>query len=155
MLRTHLPQLDDYVAAVVGRVRELSKAPAGLVHGDLVPGNILMVDDVPAALLVFGFRSTVGDPAFDAAVAASVFDMYGPDAEQAEAAVDRAVEARRGRERERVICFCYRAAYAVLTANCFSDAGSDGHFEWCLRILRRPEVRDVLGMPEIEVRSSE
>lgn len=142
VLLAHVPRLDDYVSATRRGLRSLPSVPPALVHGDLVPGNILVVGDVPSALLDFGFLSTIGDPAFDAAVAASVFDMYGPEAERSEAAVDEAVAERFGYGRERIIC--YRAAYALVTANCFSASGSDGHFDWCVRMLHREEVRDVL-----------
>ena len=117
------------------------------MHGDLVPGNILVAGEVASGLLDFGFLSTIGDPAFDAAGAASVFDMYGPDAERSEAAVDRAVAAHFAYDRERIVT--YRAAYALVTANCFSPSGSDGHFDWCIRMLRRDEVRDVLGLTSV------
>lgn len=35
----------------------------------------------PVAVLDFGFCTTAGDPAFEAAVTAAVWDMYGPDAD--------------------------------------------------------------------------
>ena len=85
-------------------------------------------------MLDFGFLTTVGDPAFDAAVAASIFDMYGPDARATEARLD----ARLDVDPERAAV--YRAAYAIVTATCFSSTGEDGHFAWCVAMLRRADV---------------
>ena len=38
----------------------------------------------------------------------------------------------------------HRAAYAIVTATCFSASGSDGHFAWCVAMLARPDVRRCL-----------
>ena len=85
-------------------------------------------------MIDFGFLTTVGDPAFDAAVTASIFDMYGPSARSAEALLD----ARLGVDPRRAAV--YRAAYAIVTATCFSPTGEDGHFAWCVAMLARDEV---------------
>ena len=73
-----VPDLPDVVAAVTARLRALPVAPPALLHGDLIAANVL-VDERrrPVAVLDFGFLTTVGDPAFDAAVTSSIFDMYG------------------------------------------------------------------------------
>lgn len=59
--------------------------------------------------------------------------MYGVNATVAEAAIDEATTARFGYEPQHLMV--YRAAYALITSNCFSPSGSDGHFEWCIRVL--------------------
>ncbi|QNN54277.1 phosphotransferase [Nocardioides mesophilus] len=143
-LAARLPDLDAVAAAVVARLRDLPPAPPRLVHGDLIPANVLVDQDSrPVAVLDFGFLTTVGDPAFDAAVAASVFDMYGPRARDTEALLDAAVADRFGYPAERLAA--YRAGYALATSTCYSASGSDGHFAWCLRMLERPDVRAALG----------
>jgi len=144
-LSARLPRLDVVTEAVVRRLHDLHPGRACLVHGDLIPANIL-VDDAtrPVAVLDFGFMTTIGDPAFDAAVAASIFDMYGPRAAETETILDEAVADRFGYEPGRVAA--YRAAYALVTSNCFSASGSDGHFEWCMRILECPEVHEALEL---------
>ncbi len=91
-------------------------------------------------MIDFGFLTTVGDPAFDAAVTASIFDMYGPDARDAEARLD----ARIGVDPRRAAI--HRAAYAVVTATCFSPTGEDGHFDWCVAMLGRDDVLAVLPL---------
>jgi len=142
-LAARLADLDALVAAVIDHLGRLSPVPPALVHGDLVPQNILAANGHPTAVLDFGFLSTIGDPSFDAAITASISDMYGPAAAHSEARLDEAVIARFGYEPARLAT--YRAAYALATANCFSASGSDGHFEWCMRVLERPSVREALG----------
>ncbi|MEJ7690534.1 MAG: phosphotransferase [Nocardioidaceae bacterium] len=132
------------MSAVIGHLGRLSRVPPALVHGDLVPQNILTANGRPTAVLDFGFLSTIGDPAFDAAITASISDMYGPAAARSEALLDEAVIDRFGYDPARLAI--YRAAYALITANCFSASGNDGHFEWCVRVLERPSVRAALSI---------
>ena len=140
MLAGAVPDLAAVVAAVTGLLRALPASPLRLLHGDLVPGNVLVQDGKAAAVLDFGFLSTLGDPAFDAAVTSSIYDMYGPDAARSEARLERALGHDGARLR------LYRAAYALVTACCFSASGSDGHFAWCVRMLARPDVREAVGL---------
>jgi len=144
VLARAVPDLPDVVAAVTGRLRSGEEAAPALVHGDLIAANLL-VDDRrrPAAVLDFGFLTTLGDPAFDAAVTSSVFDMYGDGARRTEARLEQAFTQRRGHDPARL--GVYRAAYAVLTATCYSASGSDGHFAWCVAMLGRPDVRRCLS----------
>ena len=129
-LRAAVPGFDARLGRLPERVARLPDAQ-GVVHGDLVPANILVE---PLALLDFGFLSTVGDPAFDAAVAAGIWDMYGPGARETEASIDRAVVARFGYAPERLAL--YRAVYAVVTSNAYDAGGRDVHFAWCAELLR-------------------
>ncbi|MFC4786154.1 phosphotransferase family protein [Nocardioides sp. MAHUQ-72] len=144
-LQAQLPDVDRVTTVVVDRLRALDPEASSLVHGDLIPANILVDGHGrPCAVVDFGFLSTVGDPAFDAAVAASTYDMYGPRAAETEAVLDRAVRDRLGHAPERLAA--HRAAYALVTSCCFSVSGSDGHFAWCVRMLGRPDVRTALGL---------
>ena len=133
VLAAAVPDLS--VEAITSALRGLPPAPPALVHGDLIPGNVL-VDEAgrPSAVIDFGFLTTAGDPAFDAAVTASIFDMYGPAARATEARL----EARLGVDPHRA--GVHRAAYAVVTATCFSPTGEDGHFRWCVAMLGRDDV---------------
>lgn len=140
-----VPDLDAMVEAVVHCLTALGPRPEGLIHGDLVPANLLVGPAGQTAVLDFGFLTCVGDPAFDAAVAASVHDMYGRHAARTEAALELAIADRFGYVPE--ILDVYRAAYALVTSNCYSADGSDGHFAWCARMLNRPRVRDALRTP--------
>jgi aminoglycoside phosphotransferase (APT) family kinase protein len=138
VLAAAVPGLADLVAATAAALRGLPPARPGLVHGDLVAGNVLVDEDGrPAAVLDFGFLTTVGDPAFDAAVTASIVDMYSPAHAATESRLDRVLGAGHDPVRRGV----HRAAYAVVTATCFSPTGDDGHFAWCAAVLRRADVR--------------
>lgn len=132
--------LDALVAATASSLRSLpSTGPHRLVHGDLIPGNVLVNStNTVVGVLDFGFFTTLGDPAFDAALTASIFDMYGPRARASESLLDEAFRDVFGHDVARLDA--YRAAYALSTANAFSPEGTDGHFAWCVQMLRRPEV---------------
>jgi aminoglycoside phosphotransferase (APT) family kinase protein len=144
-LTARLPHVDDLVQAVVRALDDLDPSTRSLVHGDLIAANI-HVDEAgrPVAVLDFGFMTTIGDPAFDAAVTASLFDMYGPRAAGTEAVLDAAMADRFGHDAQRLAI--YRAAYALATSNCFSASGSDGHFDWCVRMVQRPAILDALPL---------
>ncbi len=80
---------------------------------------------------------------FDAALTASFTDMYSPDAVRNEARLQKAITRRL--PFDSVTYAVYRAAYALITSCSYSNDGSDGHFAWCVRLLRRPDIRDVIG----------
>lgn len=85
-----IPTIDKLAATLGARLSALDAGPDGLVHGDLIPANILVDDNGRVtAVLDFGFFSTVGAPAFDAAVAADIFDMYGPSKDASCAAMEK------------------------------------------------------------------
>src|SRR5262249_16370264 len=119
--------------------------PDTVIQGDLVPGNILVDERArPVAVLDFGFLSTAGDPRLDAAIAASVMNMYGPYAPAITGALTRQVAQDLGYPVD--VPLLYPATYAVATANAFTSDGSDGHFAWCIDQLRRSDIADALGM---------
>ncbi|MBE1489448.1 phosphotransferase family protein [Plantactinospora soyae] len=130
-------------AALVGRLREVDSGRRAVVHGDLIPGNILVdVAGRPSAVLDWGFLTTEGDPAFEAAVAAAIFDMYGPEARQVEQDLLDRITERMGYDR--VALLVYRAAYSLISANAFDPLGRDGHFAWCVAALNRADVTRAL-----------
>ncbi len=136
-------ELDKKAAALRGRLREVDSRRRSVIHGDLILGNILVDEDIaPIAVLDWGFFTTEGDPAFDAAVAASIFDMYGDAALDTELGLYAQLEERLGYTRESLLV--YRAAYSLITANAYDADGNDGHFAWCAAALNRPDVVDAL-----------
>lgn len=143
-LRAEVPDFDSTLAGLRRALSGPDRVRPALVHGDLIPGNVLMgAHHEPVAVLDFGFFSTVGDPAFDAAVAASVYDMYGPGARDAEARIDKELTSRFGHDPDWLAV--YRAAYAVITGNAYDPLGQDGHFRWCVDMLRRESVTEALS----------
>lgn len=136
VLAAAVPGLAATVELIARTLRALPATPVTAVHGDLVPPNI-HVDDtgLPVAVLDFGFFTTAGDPAFEAAVTAAVWDMYGPDAEHHTAELTSLFAAALGHD-QRTLAL-YQAAYALTTYDLFSTDGSDGHFQWCAALLNR------------------
>jgi aminoglycoside phosphotransferase (APT) family kinase protein len=125
---------------VSARLRELPEVGrTALIHGDLIPANVLVAGGRVSGVLDFGFFTTVGDPQFDAAITASVFDMYGPNARRSEDVLSAGFAGRFGHDPARF--GLYRAAYAIVTNAYFGRDGTDGHFLWCARMLRRRDVR--------------
>jgi hypothetical protein len=113
-------------------LRAVPPVPPRLVHGDLGPVHVLLDGSRPVGLLDFGYVSTVGDPAFDAAVAACLQDMFGPGAAAATAALDDLVVRRFGHDP--AVLVLYRAAYGLVTASCL--VGHPGlHLDWCLALV--------------------
>lgn len=113
-------------------LRSMTPGPARLIHGDLGPVHVLLEDGRPTGLLDFGYISTVGDPAFDAAVAAALQDMFGPGAAAATQALDALTVQRFGYAQEALVL--HRAAYGLITASCL--AGHPGrHLDWCLALV--------------------
>ena len=139
LLRGLVSNVDQLVAGVVASLRALPHAhSAALLHGDLIPANVMVRESRVAGVLDFGFLTTAGDPHFDAAITASVFDMYGPNARRSEDLLSEAFADRLGHDRDRY--GLYRAAYAVVTHGYFGGDGTDGHFLWCAEMLGRSEV---------------
>jgi hypothetical protein len=145
VIRAHLPDFDRRFAALRERLALLEPCADTVIHGDLFGANILVDErNRPLAVLDFGFLTTAGDPRLDAAITASVMNMYGPHA----LAITRDLTARFARElgyAEEVLLIC-QAAYAVATSNAFTADGSDGHFSWCLAQLRRADISEALGL---------
>jgi len=143
-LRKSVSHFDPKLQRILTLLMAQEPRPLGIVHGDLVPPNILVDQRLrPTAVLDFGFLSTVGDPAFDAAVAISTFDMYGPHAARIEHQLATAVQAEFGYRPQALAL--YKAAYAVATANAYDPNGRDGHFAWCVQMLERPDIVSLLS----------
>lgn len=137
VLAAHVPGLSAVVErVVVSLTAALPDSQVTAIHGDLVPPNI-HVDETssPTAVLDFGFFTTAGDPAFEAAVTAAVWDMYGPHAEHHATTLTGLFAGELGHPVETLEL--YQAVYALTTYDLFSSDGSDGHFAWCAALLRR------------------
>jgi aminoglycoside phosphotransferase (APT) family kinase protein len=143
IIRSQLRDFDLRYARLREKVAAMDTRPDVALHGDLVPSNMLVDQDLrPLAVLDFGFLTTAGDPRLDAAIAAAVADMYGPHALQITRALTAQMAADLSYPAETLLL--YQAAYAVATSNAFTADGSDGHFAWCIRQLTRADVTDML-----------
>ncbi len=136
--RTLDSALDGRLESVVGRVLDelvhLRPRRHGLVHGDLVPDNLLLLEGAPPGIIDFGFLTTYGDPDFDVAITPAIFDMYGPKAKLATEQLTCALTARFGTPATTIRA--YRHAYALITAGAYGTSLEDGHFAWCVDVLR-------------------
>ncbi|MEV5315685.1 MULTISPECIES: aminoglycoside phosphotransferase family protein [unclassified Streptomyces] len=145
VLEPAVEDLDKKLEALRVRLRDIDSGRRSVIHGDMILDNILVNEaGSPAAVLDWGFFTTEADPVFDAAVAASIFDMYGEAALDTELGLYAQLEERLGYRREALLV--YRAAYSLITANAYDAEGQDGHFAWCVAALNRPDVvRALLG----------
>jgi hypothetical protein len=146
VLRDRLPDFDRRFAALQEKLTVMTPVPDTVIHGDLLGGNILVGEDTAGALAVldFGFLTTAGDPRFDAAITASVMNMYGPHAPGITRELTAVFSAELGYPPD--VLRTYQAAYAVATSNAFTADGSDGHFAWAVRQLSRADVSAALGL---------
>ncbi|MEU2714265.1 aminoglycoside phosphotransferase family protein [Streptomyces sp. NPDC007205] len=138
-LAGQVPDFDSGVARTLSALRSLPDAPVTAIHGDLVPPNI-HTDGAggPVAVLDFGFCTTAGDPAFEAAVTAAVWDMYGPYAREHAAELTRLFAQELGYAPAALAV--YQAVYALTTYDLFGMDNTDGHFRWCTEQLRHNAV---------------
>ena len=86
-----------------------------------------------------------GDPQFDAAIAGSIFDMYGHAARAMDDEVTAAIVAAFDYRLDTLLA--YKAVYALITSNAYCRTGVDGHFNWCIDLLNRSDIRRALGIP--------
>ncbi|MFJ8950744.1 phosphotransferase family protein [Streptomyces sp. NPDC102381] len=134
-----VPGLDAGVVRVLDALHSLPDVPDTAIHGDLVPPNIHVdASGDPVAVLDFGFYTTAGDPAFEAAVTAAVWDMYGPHAAAHTEELTRLFADELGYALAALSV--YQAAYALTTYDLFGMGDDDGHFRWCAEQLLRNDV---------------
>ncbi|MFF2503129.1 aminoglycoside phosphotransferase family protein [Streptomyces sp. NPDC058067] len=138
-LAMHVADFEAGVERTLNALALLPDVPVTAIHGDLVPPNI-HVDAAgrPVAVLDFGFYTTAGDPAFEAAVTAAIWDMYGPYAQEHTAELTQLFAQELGYAPATLTV--YQAAYALTTYDLFGMGDNDGHFPWCAEQLRRNSV---------------
>lgn len=148
-LRRSVPDFDWIYKRTVRHLLESRVEEMQAVHGDLCPENILLdADGKVTAVLDWGFMSLFGDSTLDASFTCGIYNMYGPYHRQIDDMFLKACEARLVYSRERLLL--YRALYAIIQSNAFSEDGSDGHYGWCVENLLRDDLRSVLSKQHIE-----
>ena len=147
-LRCSVPDFDWLYDRTVKHLLEAEVEEMQAVHGDLCPENILLDEHGKVtAVLDWGMMSLFGDSMLDASFACGIYNMYGPHHRQIDAIFLTACGARLGYSRERLLLF--RALYAIIQSNAFSETGSDGHYAWCVETLLREDIRSVLARGRI------
>ncbi len=144
LLRRWVTDFDWVLDRTIQQVTRLPNTGRSAVHGDLCPPNILIgTDGSVSAVIDWGFLSHVGDTAFDATIACGSYNLYGQHFRQTDDSLVSICVDRHGFDRQRLLI--YRALYALLTSNAYSEDGRDGHFGWCVGNLNRDDVRAALS----------
>jgi Phosphotransferase enzyme family len=150
VLRARIKDFDRKLARVLRLLDKVPTGPDRIVHGDICPENVLVDEQFRVtALIDWSFFTTAGDHTFEAAVAAGIFDMYGPQARASDDVLTQSLIRDHGHSPARMLL--YRAAYSIATANAFGDDGEDGHFAWCASSLEREDLIETLfsGDPDL------
>lgn len=136
------PYLSRDVPQFAGKVQQLHtvldqpyRGDYRLIHGDFFPGNLLITDQYHiTALLDFGLLTMYGDYLFDIATGWVFFDMYDELKAQVRDRYLAMLLARLG-EHVRGKLYRYVLIYSILSANAYSSACTDGHYQWCVANL--------------------
>ncbi len=143
-LRKSVPNFDWLYQRMVYHLLRIQPDKPRVVHGDLCPENFLLDEsNHVSAVLDWGVLSLFGDSALDASIACGVYNMYGPHHRQLDDVFLAACEETLGYSRERLLV--YRALYAILTSNAYSEDAHDGHYTWCTETLLREDITDALA----------
>ena len=143
LLQADIPEIENIIRNIEVFLRTRNNVKLSLIHGDLCGCNIMVDDSMkPLSVFDFGFLSSVGDPAFDASISSAIFNMYGENASKIEMQVTNAFSEALGYEKK--LLLAYKAVYSIITSNAYSKEGTDGHYQWCVKMLKRKDVQDSL-----------
>ncbi|MEV5964634.1 phosphotransferase [Kribbella sp. NPDC051952] len=119
-LRRVVDDFDAKIAKLLVLLSAIKEPDDRLVHGDVTAGNILVDEELrPVTLLDFGMLTMPGDPAFDAAAAGSLNELWSPRVREVEAAFDEAMVSRLGYDAEQLAL--YRCIHSLLIGNAHDE----------------------------------
>ncbi len=148
-LRVSVPDFDWLYARTLEHLLALAIEKTYAIHGDLCTPNILLDDrGGVTAVLDWGMLSMFGDPAFDASITAGIFNMYGHHGRKIDDDLLSHFQREFGYSKERMLL--YRALYAIMSSNFYSLNGTDGHYDWCVAMLKREDILSVLSSTRID-----
>jgi hypothetical protein len=145
-LRAVIDDVDTRIERLLELLAEVEEPEPRLVHGDVTAGNILVDGDLrPVTLLDFGLLTMPGDPAFDAAAAGSLHDLWSPRIREVEAAFDTALASRLGYDPDRLLL--YRCVHSLLVSNAHDEDpyGRDSGVPLTGSLFTSAPVRALLG----------
>lgn len=144
LLQSDIPEIENIIQDIGIFLKTRNNINLSLIHGDLCGCNIMVdINLKPTSVFDFGFLSSIGDPAFDASISSAIFNMYGPHAKIIENEVTIAIASAFGYDIK--LLLAYKAVYAIITSNAYGLDKSDGHYQWCVRMLRREDIRHSLS----------
>lgn len=144
LLQSDIPDIENIIDDIGVFLKTRNNINLSLIHGDLCGCNIMVEANLtPTSVFDFGFLSSIGDPAFDASISSSIFNMYGPHANIIEKDVTVAIAKAFGYDIN--LLLAYKAVYAIITSNAYGKDRTDGHYQWCVRMLGREDVRHSLS----------
>jgi Phosphotransferase enzyme family len=144
-LRAVVDDVDTKIASLLRLLALTDEPTPRLVHGDVTAGNILVDEHLrPVALLDFGMLTMSGDPAYDAAAAGSLHQLWSPEIRDIEASVDAAASDQLGYDPE--LLMIYRCVHFLLISNAHdADPYSrDSAVPLAGQFLNTPEVTALL-----------
>lgn len=131
----------DWDAKRARITRQFSRPYAGteaLIHGDVFPGNLLMVDRRLTGVIDFGIMTMWGDPLWDIATCCAFFDMYDELGLDARERCFRAATHRLGN----VLPMLHRyiLVYSIVGADAYDPTCADAHYRWCVANLNNASL---------------
>ncbi len=136
LLCHNVVELEELLLKVACFLQSRNTATMGLIHGDLCPCNIMVDNNFNlTGILDFGFLTLYGDLAFDVAICAATFNMYGNNADEIENIMTFNLCDYFGYDIN--VINRYKVIYALLSSNAYSLDKEDGHYQWCIKMINK------------------
>ncbi|MFF2611730.1 phosphotransferase family protein [Kitasatospora sp. NPDC058046] len=140
-LRIDVPAVDSIADRLTARFAYPYTGPEGVIHGDLYPDNILVVDGKIGAVLDFGTFTLFGDPLYDLAGACAYYRMYDDDRAAVRTRLLATASADLTPDR-RADLADYLHLTALLSCDLYPEPDTHirttGHYQWAADVLNTP-----------------